>query len=59
MSKKKPGRKPEGLGPTFSCRLRADQDRDVRDEAARENKPLVTVIRERLDELKALKERAA
>lgn len=45
------GRKSEGLGPAFSCRLRADQDAALRAEALRLEKPLVTVLRSWIDSL--------
>ena len=48
------GRKSEGLGPAFSCRLRADQDAALRAEALRQDKPLVTVLRQWIDQLNAM-----
>jgi hypothetical protein len=44
-------RKKEGLGPAFSCRLHEAQDRDLRAEAKKKKKPLVTVLRQRMAEL--------
>lgn len=44
-------RKKEGLGPAFSCRLRADQDKMLRAEAKKKGLPLVTVLRLWFDDL--------
>lgn len=55
QAKKKPGRRPEGLGKAFSCRLRLDQDQELRAEATKKNRTLVSVLREKLDELQSLK----
>lgn len=52
-------RKKEGLGPAFSCRLRDEQDRRLRQEAKKKRKPLVTVLRSWVDELDKIKAAAA
>lgn len=44
-------RKKEGLGPAFSCRLREEQDRELRREAKKKKKPLVVILRRKLDKL--------
>lgn len=49
MARGKPGRKPEGLGAAFSCRLRKDQDSALRKEASSQGLPLVAVLRRWVD----------
>lgn len=46
-------RKKQGLGPAFSCRLREEQDRLLRADAAFHDIPLVEALRRRLDKADA------